>query len=102
MWKMNSQELTKIIDEVVPDDDKNLVELIFTLVTKIDSMHSGEKISIAKLIDYNPRQSYVEPLTQGKVNYYLRRVCERIGIQLVDTDDDIGGMAYYYTYKIVK
>ena len=56
--------------------------------------------SIAKIIDYKPEVSYVEPIIQGKISRYVREVCKRIEIKLEEdrSSISIGGLFYFHEF----
>lgn len=103
MKKINNEELTKIIESILANEDKELAETIFEIVTKINELRRWKKASIAKLINYdpknNPNTKLVDPLTQGKVNRYVNQVCEKIGIKIKKVDDSVRGLAYFTEFK---
>ena len=88
-------DLKNIIEKIVPEEDKSLIDNILEVVTKITTMPNGTKTNIAKLIDYNPQNGIVGPLTQGKVSYYVRTVCKEINIKLEESCNEIGGLAFF-------
>ncbi len=93
-----SDEITQTIKDIV-GEDKELISVVSDIVVKIKDLKKGTKTSIAKLIDYNPQISLVEPLIQGKVSYYVNQVCKKLEIKLVDKDKSIGGLAYFVEFK---
>ena len=88
-------EIKKNIEDVVQDDLNSIGGTIFNIVIKIKDLLKGTTTSIANLINYQPEISFVEPLTQGKVSYYVEEVCKRLGIKLEFNRDTVGGLAYY-------
>ncbi|MBE5746497.1 MAG: hypothetical protein E7359_04370 [Clostridiales bacterium] len=94
MTSINNKDLIKIIEEVV-ENNKELAEIVFDIVVKINNLPSKAKASIAQLINYNPESSLVSPLLQGQISRYVKMVCKEIGIELEKANDDIGGLAYF-------
>ena len=94
---ITNEELKKVVEEVI-DNDKELSNIVFDITLRIKELATGTKTSIAKLIGYNPREAFVEPLTQGKVSCYVKEVCKRIEIKLEEKRDSFGGLAYFYEF----
>jgi len=91
---ITNEELIKTIEEVV-ENNNELTNLIFDIILKIKDLPSGTKTTLAKLIDYKPEESFISPLTQGKVRYCVKEVCKKIEIKLEEERDSIGGLAYF-------
>ena len=97
MELITNDELTKIIENTV-ENEKELIKTIFDIVVKIIDLPNGTNTTIAKLINYNPENSFVSPLIQGKINYYVKEVCKKINIKLEQHNKSFGGIAYFYEF----
>lgn len=98
---IDNKDLKEIIEEIVENAD-DLKDVIFDIVVKIDNLTYNKETKIADLINYEPHKNFVEPLTQGKIFYWVSKICKRIGISLVDTESSLGGLAFYYNFKKLK
>ena len=96
MISKTKKEILKLVADVT-ENNNELTNVVFDIVNKINDLPNKTITSIAKLIDYKPEESLVEPLMQGKVSRYVRLVCEKIGIRLEapDYDKKFGGLAYF-------
>lgn len=96
MISISKEELQKQVVEVTGNDNE-LINVVFDIVNKINNLKNGTTTSIAKLIDYKPEVSFVEPLMQGKISRFAWLVCKKIGIHLKapDSDKKIGGLGYF-------
>ena len=94
--------IKKIVNQIVEDEDKGLIDVIFDITTKINNLPNKTKINIAKLIDYKPEELFINPLTQGKVARYVKLACKELNIELEQNRDNIGGLAYFSEFEIVK
>lgn len=97
MELITNDELTKIVEDTV-ENEKELIKTVFDIVVKIKNLPNGTKTTIAKLINYNPEISLVSPLTQGKINYYVKEVCKKINIKLEQHNKSFSGIAYFYEF----
>lgn len=88
-------QIKKIVENVAGEDVNNIGGQVFNIVMKIQNLPKGTKTTIAQLIDYDPKTNFVEPMTQGKVSYYVNEVCKKIEIYLEPNKDKIGGLAYF-------
>ena len=82
--------------------DNNILEKANLIANKIKEFPLNVETTIAELINYNPETNMVEPLTQGKIYKELYRVCYQMGMDLEQTYDGFGGLAYFYTFKRIK
>lgn len=96
------KNIESVVQNIIEGEDKNLVPVIIDLVTKINKLKMNTITNIAKLIDYQPQKTYVEPLVQGKVFYYVKSVCKELGIVLEQNKDGLGGLAYFYEFSKLK
>lgn len=92
------KEILMVVKETL-EDDKDLVDVVTDIVIKIKELKKGATTSIAELIDYNKELKSVSPLTQGKVSFYVKQVCEKMGIKIESSKDSIGGLAYFDKFK---
>jgi len=95
------EDLKKIINEVIGKNDKEWEKSVCEIVKKIIDLPEGVDTTIANLIEYNPQKEMVDPLTQGKIANLVENVCNKMNIELVPTEDSLGGLAYYYHFKKV-
>lgn len=93
------EDMSKIINDIVLEEDKEYIDLIVDIVNKIKECPTGKETTISELINYNPEVFFVEPLTQGKVFNYVRKICSRLLITLNENRNEIGGLAYYVKFK---
>lgn len=100
--KKDNLELSKLIENSINKEDISLKDIILNIVEMIKDLQFETNITIAQLISYNPENSFVDPLTQGKVFNYVFDICKKININLENTHDAFGGLAYYYTFKKIK
>ena len=100
--KKDNLELSKLIENSINKEDISLKDIILNIVEMIKDLQVETNITIAQLINYNPENSFVDPLTQGKVFNYVFDICKKININLENTHDAFGGLAYYYTFKKIK
>lgn len=108
MKSITKEELMEILEKVIEEHQERIGEsvnidektknAILDIVVKINNFKSGIWTSIAKLIDYNPENGFVEPLMQGTISMYVRKVCKKLGIEFID-DNSIGGLAYMIKFK---
>lgn len=95
-------KLKKIVEEVIGNNDPYWNEPVYTVVKKIIELPNESKITIAKLLDYDPKEAFVEPLTQGQISNLIIEVCKKINIGLEEISDEFIGLAYNVQYKKVK
>jgi len=93
------EELKKIIEEVIGNNDPYWNTIVYDIVKKIIDLPNGTITSIADLVNYNPKEKFIEPLQQGQISSFVKNTCKKINIQLERTDDNIGGLAYYNQFK---
>lgn len=98
---LDKKKLEKIVEEVVENDD-NLKQIVFDIVVKIHNMEYNKTTRIADLINYDRHKNFVEPLTQGKINYMVSKACEKMDISLQPVESGFGGLAFFYNFEKVK
>ena len=90
------EKLKSVVNDVCTGNEcQNLIEDVYDITSKIYNLQKGTTTTIAKLIDYKPEVSFVEPIIQGKVSRCVEEVCKRIEIHLESNKDKIGGLAYF-------
>lgn len=95
-------KLKKIVEEVIGNNDPYWNEPVYTVVKKIIELPNESEITIAKLLNYDPKEAFVEPLTQGRISNLIIEVCKKINIGLEEISDEFIGLAYNVQYKKVK
>ena len=95
------ENLEKVIEEVIGKNNKDLKNPVYEIAKKIIDLPEGTDTTIADLINYNPKEEIIEPLTQGIIFNLVENVCIRMNIELRSTDDSLGGLAYYSHFKKV-
>lgn len=108
MKQISNEELTNIFKEVIDEYskrigenvevDKEMRDVVFDIVIKINNLPKKIWTSIAQIVNYNPEVSFVSPMDQGRVSNFVDRLCKKIGIQLI-YDDSFGGLAYMHKFK---
>lgn len=96
---IDDKNLKKIIEEVIGNNDLCLNTTVYDIVKKIIDLPSGTTTTVAELIKYDPKEKFVDPIKQGKINYFVKEVCKKIDIKLEKNDDSFGGLAYHYKFK---
>ena len=96
---MKDEELKKIVEEVIGNNDPFWNLPVYNIVKKIIDLPIETITTIADLINYNPEETFVEPLTQGEILNLVEDTCKKLNIKIEDVNDSIGGLAYYYKFK---
>lgn len=103
---IEDSRLQEIIEEMVNqnkdisnNDTQFFYTTIFIIIKKIIKMPNENETSIAELINYNPEIEFVEPMKQGQLSYMVEEICHKININYINTDDSIGGLAFYTKFK---
>ena len=99
---INDENLKTIIEEVVGNNDNYLNMAVYDIMKKIIDLPSESTTTIADLINYNPNETFVEPLTQGQIRRLVKETCKKFNIELEENKDGFGGLAYYYQFKKVN
>ena len=99
MTLMNDETLKTMIEEIIGNNDIYLNTQVYDIVKKIIDLPNQTITTIANLINYNPNEKFVEPLTQGKIRNFVKATCKKINIELEKNDDKIGGLAYYVEFR---
>lgn len=99
---MEDKELKEIITEVIGNDEEFLNTTIYEIVKRIIDLPNETETTIAKLIDYNPQNEFVEPLLQGQIFNLVEDVCKKVNVYIERTSRDrFTGLAYHYPFKKV-
>lgn len=96
---LNDENLKTIIKEIIGNNDIYLNTQVYDIVKKIIDLPDKTTTTIANLINYNPKEKFVEPLTQGKITNFVEATCEKINIELERNNDNFGGLAYYVKFR---
>ncbi|HIT10006.1 MAG TPA: hypothetical protein IAC24_00115, partial [Candidatus Onthousia faecigallinarum] len=106
---ITDEKLKTIVDDVIKDNeevidnkDENYKDQVYTIIKKIIDLPSETITTIADLINYNPNETFVEPLTQGQIRRLVKEICKKLNIELEENRDGFGGLAYYYQFKKVN
>ena len=106
---ITDEKLKTIVDDVIKDNEEsidskevNYKDQVYTITKKIIDLPSETITTIANLINYNPNETYVEPLTQGQIRRLVEETCKKLNIELEENRDGFGGLAYCYQFKKVN
>lgn len=99
---INDENLKTIIEEVIGNNDNYLNMAVYNIMKKIIDLPSETTTTIADLINYNPNETFVEPLIQGQIRRLIKETCKKFNIELEENKDGFGGLAYYYQFKKVN
>lgn len=106
---ITDEKLKTIVDDVIKDNEEsidskevNYKDQVYTITKKIIDLPSETITTIANLINYNPNETYVEPLTQGQIRRLVEETCKKLNIELEEDRGGFGGLAYYYQFKKVN
>lgn len=109
MIMITDEKLKTIVDDVIKDNEEsidskevNYKDQVYTITKKIIDLPSETITTIANLINYNPNETYVEPLTQGQIRRLVEETCKKLNIELEENRGGFGGLAYYYQFKKVN
>ena len=96
---ITNENLKAITEEVIGNNDPYWNTAVNDIVKKIIDLPNETPTTIADLINYNPKETFVDPLKQGQIRVLVNNVCKKLNIELERTDDKLGGLAYYYLFK---
>lgn len=99
---ITDEELKNIIEEWIDNNDLHLNTQVYDIVKKIIDLPNETTTTIADLINYDPKEKFVEPIKQGEIYYYVNEICKKIDIKLEANDDSFGGIAYYYKFEKIN
>ncbi len=100
--RISDDELSNVIEELMEGNDLFQKELVFEVVKKIIDFPFDTNTTIAELINYNPKEKNIDPLTQGVMFDLIENIFEKFNIKLEEATDVIGGLAYYISFKKVN
>lgn len=96
------ENLKTIIEEVTGNDETYLNTEVFDIIKKIVNLPSETITTIADLISYNPKEKFIDPMTQGKIKRLVKETCKKLNIELEENRDSFGGLAYYCQFKKIN
>lgn len=99
---VSDDELKEAVNTVLnnrENKDETLFEEVFNIVKKIVLLPKRKVFTVAKLINYNPETTVVNPLRQGTVLNCVKKTCSMIKIELVEASKGFTGLAYHYKLK---
>ena len=107
--KLEDENLKTIIDEVITTNQEMIGNdiqycntIVYDIVKKIIDLPNETTITISDLINYNPNENFIEPITQGKIRRLVKEICKNLNIRLDDNRDKFGGLAYYNEFKKIN
>lgn len=100
--KITIDDVIKDNEEAVDNKDANYKDQVYTILKKIIDLPSETITTITDLINYNPKETFVDPLTQGQISRLVKETCKKLNIELEENRDDFGGLAYYYQFKKIN
>ncbi len=107
--KLEDENLKTIIDEVITTNQEMIGNdiqycntIVYDIVKKIIDLPNETTITISDLINYNPNEKFIEPITQGKIIRLVKEICKNLNIRLEDNRDKFGGLAYYNEFKKIN
>lgn len=99
---INDENLKTIIEEIIGNNDPYLNTPVCDIMKKVINLPNETTTTIADLINYNPNETFVEPLTQGQIKKCVKETCKKLNIELEENKDDFGELAYYQKFKKVN
>ena len=99
---ITDENLKKIIEEVIGNNDPYWNMPVFDIIKKVIDLRAETTTTIADLINYNPNETFVEPMMQGQIRKLVEETCKRLKIELEENRDSFGGLAYYYQFKKIN
>lgn len=100
--ELDDDKLKIIIENVTGSEYLHLNIFVYDILKKIIDLPSEITTTIADLINYNPNEKFIDPLTQGKIWIFVKEICKKLNIELEENKDYFGGIAYYYKFKKVN
>ena len=101
-FKLTNDTLKAIIKKIINNDDPSLNNQIYEIIKKIIDLPLNTNTTIATLINYNPNQVFVEPITQDKIMNLVNEICKKLNIKLETNKDSFGKLAYYRQFKKIN
>lgn len=96
------KELESDYNTFVENYYSNDNKVVNNIVNKITELPYNTETTIAQLINYKPEVAFVSPMTQGIISNAVRNKCRSNNIDLKETDDSLGGLAYYVKFKKIQ
>lgn len=94
--------LKNIVNHIVGFESKQIEDQVLDIIIKMNALDNGTTTSIAELINYNPHNDMIEPLTQSKILGYVELVCKELNIKIENINERKGGLPYFYNFKLEK
>ena len=82
--------------------EKSENKILLELIKKVEELPFDKEITIAELINYNPKEENIDPLCQGKTYNKLMEICKQKNINISENKEEFIGLAYYYKFKKVN
>lgn len=79
----------------------NNVKLVAEIIEKIKVLPFNTETTIAELINYNPEENFIEPLSQGQITNTVEAICRKENIY-IERNKEKGGLAFYGKFKKVE
>ena len=79
----------------------NNVKLVSEIIEKIKVLPFNTETTIAELINYNPEENFIEPLSQGQITNTVEEICRKENIY-IERNKEKGGLAFYGKFKKVE
>ena len=79
----------------------NNVKLVAEIIEKIKVLPFNTETTIAELINYNPEENFIEPLSQGQITNTVEEICRKENIY-IERNKEKGGLAFYGKFKKVE
>lgn len=80
----------------------NILKEIIMVFNKIKELPFNEETTLATILNYDPTNKSVSPITQGTFFACIMEICKKSNIFLEVNDDELGGLGYYYKFKKIK
>ena len=80
----------------------NILKEIIMVFNKIKESPFNEETTLAAILNYDPTNKSVSPITQGTFFTCIMEICKKSNIFLKVNDDELGGLGYYYKFKKIE
>ena len=98
--EISDEKIETIVNNLVETDNMDKKFLLSKITKKIVHMPANIETTIAQLMQLNDNDvAMIEPLMQGEIFNTLKKVCEKLKINIEVNHDEISGLAYYYKFK---
>ena len=91
-------EYNTFVENYYSNDNK----VVNNIVNRIGELPYNIETTIAELINYNPENSFISPLTQGIISNAVKEKCRNNSIILEENKDSLGGLAYYIKFRKIQ